>query len=385
MLTYLKKDLPNLIICQILLLQGSQVIPTKIRHLSRSANLSIFAEEKNHCLSADSDVELKLISMGKVVGIFAGEIRGSVGKVTFRKANGENVVSQKVTQVANPRSEEQQVQRMKMYTVIKAYSLMKNICDHSFEGATGRNGNMSRFMKLNLPKLRTSMNASEVSINNAFLQMGQQTVIAPNDYQISEGSLECNVVATPLPVEIEGFSNEVQVVALKEGTAYTRTKLEDITVKELHELFGCEIGTQITICTIWGYTDPIFAVSRYVFNVDNSESKVFEAVGDNFKVSNSVLDMNKTKLTNGAQIGIFKDTSTEGGNKQYLYLGVASDTGEEGVAAAIILSRKENATWKRSTSNLVWTSAPDYTDFVAKNAIKTWKVGVKNYLNNAAI
>lgn len=323
--------------------------------------------------------------MGKVVGIFAGEIRGSVGKVTFRKTNGQNLVSQKVTQVANPRSEEQQVQRMKMYTVVKAYSLMKNICDHSFEGATGRNGNMSRFMKLNLPKLRASMNATELTINEAFLPMGQQNMIAPNDYQISEGSLECKVIASPLPAQIDGTMNEVQIVVLKDGGAYTRDKLEDITVKELHEVFGCEIGTQITICTIGGYTDPVFSMSRYIFDVDKAESKVFEAVGADFKVSNSVLDMSKSKLTNRARIGIFKDTSSEGQNKQYLYLGVASDVGEEGVAAGIILSKKENGMWKRSTSTLQWTAAPDYTDFIAKKAINSWKVGVKNYLNNATV
>ena len=323
--------------------------------------------------------------MGKVVGIFAGEIRGSVGKVTFRKANGENVVSQKVTQVANPRSEEQQIQRMKMYTVVKAYSLMKNICDHSFQGESGKNGNMSRFMKMNLPKLRTSMNASEININNAFLQMGELNRIAPNDYQISEGTLECNVIASPLPMEIEGFQNEVQVVTLKNGGAYTRDKLEDITVKELHEVFGCEIGTQITICTISGYTEPYFAVSRYIFDVDKSDSKVFEAVGSGFKVSNTVLDMSKTKLTNGALIGIIKDTSAEGANKQYLWLGIGSDTGEEGVACGIILSSKENGSWKRSTSTLTWTDGSDYTEFLAKNAIKAWKVGVNNYLNNATV
>lgn len=48
MLTNRKKDLPNLIICQILLLQDSQMIPTKFPHLFHTENLSIFAEEKNH-------------------------------------------------------------------------------------------------------------------------------------------------------------------------------------------------------------------------------------------------------------------------------------------------------------------------------------------------
>lgn len=352
--------------------------------MSNIGNLSIFAEEKNHSQSADSDVELKLINMGKVNGIFAGEIRGSVGKVTFRKANGQNLVSQKATQVTNPRSEEQQIQRMKMYTVISAYSLMKNICNHSFEGAAGKNGNMSRFMKLNLPKLDASLRASEVTYNNAFLMMGERGRIAPNNYQISEGSIECKVYASSLSVEIEGFENQVIAVSPKDGVPYTRDKMEDMTVKELHELFGCEIGTQITICTISGYTNPIFAVSRYIFDDTKAESKVFETIGSGFKVSNTVLDMSKSKIAANAQLGIIRD-GVSGGNKQYLYLSVASDAGEEGVAGAIILSNKENGIWKRSTATLQWTSAGDYTEFVAKNAIKAWKVGSKTFLNNAAV
>lgn len=56
MLTNNKKNLPTLKISQILLLQDSEVIPTKIPHLSQSENLSIFAEEKNHSESASSDV-----------------------------------------------------------------------------------------------------------------------------------------------------------------------------------------------------------------------------------------------------------------------------------------------------------------------------------------
>lgn len=56
MLTNNKKDLSTLKISQILLLQGSKVIPRKIPHLSQSENLSIFAEEKNHSKGASSDV-----------------------------------------------------------------------------------------------------------------------------------------------------------------------------------------------------------------------------------------------------------------------------------------------------------------------------------------
>lgn len=51
-----KKDLSTLKISQIILLQDSEVVPTKIPHLSQSENLSIFAEEKNHSKGAGSYV-----------------------------------------------------------------------------------------------------------------------------------------------------------------------------------------------------------------------------------------------------------------------------------------------------------------------------------------
>lgn len=323
--------------------------------------------------------------MGKVVGIFAGEIRGSVGKVTFRKANGENVVSQKVTQVANPRSMGQQVQRMKMYTVIKAYSLMKNICDHSFENAKGRNGNMSMFVKKNVNSLWVSMNETELEPGTCYLDMGEQNKIAPNNYLISEGSLQNNVVPYNVQINVNGNNSWMHVIGLKGSEdAYTRDNLQDITVKELHELFGCEIGTQITICSISGYTNPDFVYSRYVFDKDSAESKVFTTVGNLIKVSDDVLDMNNTKITNGAIIGIMKSGESPN-QKSYLWLGTQSGSGEEGVACSVILSSKENGAWKRSTATLQWTPDRSNTDFLPKNKIGSWKVGTKNFLNNATV
>lgn len=323
--------------------------------------------------------------MGKVVGIFAGEIRGSVGKVTFRKANGENVVSQKVTQVTNPRTMGQQVQRMKMYTVIKAYSLMKNICDHSFENAKGRSGNMSMFVKKNVNSLWMSMYQTQLEPGNCYLDMGEQNKIAPNNYLISEGSLQNNVVPVNMQINVNGDSSWIHVIGLKgsEG-AYTRDNLQDITVKELHDLFGCEIGTQITICSISGYTNPVFNYSRYVFDKDSAEDKVFTTVGQQIKVSDDVLDMNNTKITNGAIIGIMKSGDSPN-QKSYLWLGTQSGSGEEGVACSVILSSKENGAWKRSTATLEWTLDRSNTDFLPKNKISSWKVGAKNFLNNATV
>lgn len=79
-----------------------------------------------------------LKNMGKVKGIFVGKICGSVGKVTFRCRSGENVVSQKIAQQTNPRTEAQQIQRMKMNTVVSAYSVLSKFCDHSFQNYNGK-------------------------------------------------------------------------------------------------------------------------------------------------------------------------------------------------------------------------------------------------------
>lgn len=323
--------------------------------------------------------------MGKVEGIFAGEIRGSVGKVTFRKANGKNVVSQKVTQVANPRSMGQQMQRMKMYTVLKAYSLMKNICDHSFENAKGRNGNMSMFIRNNVSTMWFGMDETELEQGNCYLDMGEQNKIAPNAYQISEGSLKNNVEPANVQINVNGNNSWIHAISLKNSeTAYTRDNLEKITVKELHELFGCEIGTQITICSISGYTRPEFIYSRYVFLKESAEENVFSKVGNIIKVSDDVLDLYRSKITNGAIIGIIKDGEPTA-QKSYLWLGTQSGSGEEGVACGIILSSKENGVWKRSTAMLMWTPDRSNTEFLPKYKIASWKVGTNNFLDNATV
>ena len=71
--------------------------------------------------------------MGKIEGIFATNISGKVGNVVFRKAGKQNIVSQRPASIKNPRTDMQQRQRAYIKTVSSAYSVLKPICDHSFE------------------------------------------------------------------------------------------------------------------------------------------------------------------------------------------------------------------------------------------------------------
>ena len=73
-------------------------------------------------------------------------LRGAIGQlagVTMQKgANGETIMREKVTP-KNPQTMGQLIQRIIMATVMLAYSFMKELCDHSFEGVTAGAQSMS--------------------------------------------------------------------------------------------------------------------------------------------------------------------------------------------------------------------------------------------------
>lgn len=328
--------------------------------------------------------------MGKVVGIFAGEITGSVGKVTFRRRNGENIVAQKMTQITNPRTEGQQVQRMKMYTCMKAYSYLKEICDHSFEGFSGKTDNMSRFMKLNLRMLTTDLSltsADEYDGTNCYLRKGVNNEMAQNDYIISDGSLRSNVYVKTDSNWPEGESDVTRINLLANvntGEFITQPDLINFTVANLHELIGCEIGSQITIVNIFSAKDPAMMLTRYVFKKESANKKVFTQVDENFEIDNTVLDEGSSNIGGGARMVCITNKKRADG-KYYLALDVPTLSTDPASASAFILSKKENGKWLRSTSSLTWQANEKDVKYLPFFALNSWNVGTNRYLNNATV
>ena len=93
--------------------------------------------------------------MAKSKGFF-GLRSGSTKNFTFSELNGQQITKERVYKVKNPRTLQQMRQRMVMATVSAAYSYLKEICDHSFEGFGVGSPCMSEFMRLNLDALKTS-------------------------------------------------------------------------------------------------------------------------------------------------------------------------------------------------------------------------------------
>lgn len=123
--------------------------------------------------------------MAKSKGFF-GLRSGSTKNFTFSELNGQQITKERVYKVKNPRTLQQMRQRMVMATVSAAYSYLKEICDHSFEGFGVGSPCMSEFMRLNLDALKAkAQNDAAVVAFNAY----QDKNINPVPFIVSKGSL----------------------------------------------------------------------------------------------------------------------------------------------------------------------------------------------------
>lgn len=124
--------------------------------------------------------------------------RGSIGDVTFYRADGQQLSRVRNRRPRNPKTEAQLFQRAIMATVVKAYQAGKEIFDHSFQGFSVGAQNQRQFMSLNAKMLRQLV---ATDINTPIPTMSQKArVVAPgvsvpvaNPFIISRGSYQQNL------------------------------------------------------------------------------------------------------------------------------------------------------------------------------------------------
>lgn len=104
-----------------------------------------------------------------------GYARGKVGSLVFSRQDNEQIVRARNYHPRNPRTNAQLYQRAIMATVMQAYSVGKEIFDHSFQGKSVGNMNMREFLSRNARILRQQIAAS---VDNGFTDNGAR-VIAP--------------------------------------------------------------------------------------------------------------------------------------------------------------------------------------------------------------
>lgn len=357
--------------------------------------------------------------MATINGIFSTKLRGKVGDVVYRVNGKTNTVSQKPSSVSNPKSLAQQQQRMYMATAAIAYSQMKAICDHSFESASGKQGNQAEFLRRNI-KLLTGSAAG-------FNFKGNQYLV-PNYYLVSKGSLKGlnlekityfgdtlgNDPLTNQPFKFEGIyfkSSILNSLITKGKTSAMNVPVSGFvgpTVREFCDAFGINYGSQITFLINYNPTncsefefgtskqlETRFKYCRLVLKADKLDQPLFQistTTGENGEGNIRMLSFEPTyvdteKSQNWDNIRIvYSDNDTEFGFAFSCFDQYSDEDGNfvpgMGVCGNAIISYKQDGKWLRSTEKLlVWTD-----DIIGERdeVIKSYSPNDPKYLNNAA-
>lgn len=218
--------------------------------------------------------------MAKSKGFF-GIRTGSTKNFTFSELHGQQITKERVSKVKNPRTISQMRQRMLMATIGAAYSYLKAIADHSFEGKTVGQQNMSEFMRQNLNKFRDAAQDSNAAY--AMNAYGDK-LINPMRYILAKGSL-------PALPYVANTSNQIEL-------SYN---VEDVsTAEKVYDAMGIKKGDMLTFCWVIGNASLVAGVFKYTpaqFNIVRLKADKSGAVASphdafSFESNHADLDIN---------------------------------------------------------------------------------------------
>lgn len=194
--------------------------------------------------------------------LFLGMARGKVGSVVFSRLEGQQVSRAYNSQVANPKSVGQRIQRAVFATATRASKFMTSIVDHSFFGVKDGPKCVRRFVELNAKHLLQQFNAGElVGFNPKGVNM-----LMPSPYKVSTG----NLGTLNIPQLIFGASGDDPDVNLPLGGFGEGNGIAD--GKDILRSIGAQPGDQLSAVAIIGKlngdtpTETKLLKSRIVFS-----------------------------------------------------------------------------------------------------------------------
>lgn len=326
--------------------------------------------------------------------LFLGMARGSVGSVTFARVDGQQVSRARNRSPRNPQSPAQMVQRIIISTVGKAYSFMRPICDHSFEGFEQGQMSQRKFMEVNVSILRDKVSdvlaypvESAVQSSEAF-NFSFKNDYAPvlNIYQISAGSLPSIPLASVQEETSAGSFPLIPINGLPETPA-------SVTYQQFIDLLGLQRGDQITFIQtthdnrVQGHDADILTGFRYCRVIlDPGSGDMSVPLISN----NSINDPNPRNDGRFSFLGMQAATETNPAGLRFVLANVelTGNSDKRFAASAVILSRQVGNRWLRSTQFLLprYTSGQNALDSSTLGlAYETYKIGASSdlYLNQA--
>ena len=285
---------------------------------------------------------------------YYGLRRGSTKSHTYSVVDGKQITKDRVEGGKNPRTYEQMAQRSFLATCGNAYSAMKSICDHSFEGKTAGMQCMREFMSSNLKQLQICK-----EYDNGFFGFNKykEPGLHPGSYIIAKGSLPDALV----DAEVDSVS-----VADKKVTL-TLAPTTGGTIAEVAEAMGCKtFGDMCTVAVMFPKADGSYG---------------FGAVRFTYVSGATVLESFKVAVTGDAAAATPAFATNTLTVELRLSLDLATTASADNTYIAAITSRKVNGNWLRSNAQFDVTDAtPTFAQ-----AISTYPVGQERFLNGSDV
>ncbi len=269
-----------------------------------------------------------------------GRLRKSVGDLTFRVSEGEQIVSAKAKTVRNPKTMNQRVQRAIFSTASQLASSLYSLVNHSFEGETRTNGSLRAFRKNAIADLRKFYEDGDGSL---CLNPKNTMNPEPNQVLVSKGRLGA--------LDVEYYSSGAGEFRVG-GVVAGMDDRDNVTFAQLKAAFGIDVkgGDEIAIVTMISRRGIISAQLNRVVLVSG--------------ISDADTVLTSDNLANcGFNPMVIQADKTVGGNVELLQQDVSSDgsikvainaANTTLLAAAVVVSHydTERGMWTYTTSRM---------------------------------
>lgn len=278
---------------------------------------------------------------------FFGLRKGSTKTLTFSVLDGQQITKDRVTDVKNPRSKAQMEQRCILKTAALAYSTLKSIVDHSFEGTTYGAASQRKFMQLNTAIVRNNAHDGKsligfASYKDSTPNMGQ--------FIISQGSL------APIPAGVMSLSFAANSLAITYNGGVASTAA-------LANALGVNLGDIVTLCALAQNSDKnaIFVWLRMILPAEDVE-----------------VNADNVKFESNKRFSVSFDSNAVG---TILFDAVDKITADSAALYGIIRSQKSDMGYKRSNTTLNLSVGSVVYDAKWSPAVLTYPQGESYILN----
>ena len=303
-----------------------------------------------------------------------GYSRGSVGDLTFYRRNAQQVARARARVVKNPKTLAQQMQRAIMRTSVEAYKVIKEICDHSWEGVAYGANSYAEFQKQNMAMLRR-LAAADGEKTKSFLPSGFNGLVAM-PWVLSKGSIAWGGVEV-------GFSQGSAAVRIAFNGYPAKSTLGDITYQDFCDFLNLQAGDQLTLIAFPKRSDidessciePV--ISRIILSPSSGEMSDHIFGTDGKILYGNPLNENTDAFTFIIETG-----------KLLATIPVVTLSTLSMIGAAVIISRRAaDGSWKRSAAIMAVNATEQDGGYTLRQASMVASTEIVTpsdwYLNNA--